>query len=180
LTIIPRPKKPRSPPFSAEPGSCECCLASSANLGRLLNFLQHLFRLGSCLFLVRVATRQDQDVARAPLFGLLITLLMALVPGGHFGIAGRKLRQQILSRDSTTYSTLACSATSKRFGSLRSTSGCAGTSSSPDWQTVPERSPLGNLPLLSCMRSSRIDHRAACDAGLSNRTDHLLQRQILS
>ena len=57
-TICPRAKKPSSPPWSFEPGSLECSLASCGEVGAVRDLLEDLARLVLAL---------DQDVAGAHL-----------------------------------------------------------------------------------------------------------------
>ena len=89
LTIDPsRAKVPRSPPWPAEPGSCEFCLASSANLAGVLRALAasaSAFSLAAALSAsLASGFDRDQNMARLAFLRLGVLLHVGVVLLLHF------------------------------------------------------------------------------------------------
>jgi hypothetical protein len=100
LTIIPAAKKPRSPPFSRRARVLRILPGQFGKLlRRLLNLLEDLFRPAIRPFSLFGPHHQDQDVARAPLFGLLVTILVTFVPGTSLRHRWHQLRHQAFERE---------------------------------------------------------------------------------
>ena len=91
FTIMPRPNQPRSPPFSAEPGSCECFFASSANrLGFFFSSASNLSASSFVLTRMWLARRCSSTLNCAG---------ARLVGGLDLGLGRRLLARERLGRE---------------------------------------------------------------------------------
>jgi len=175
------PKKAKISPFFGRSGILRMLPGQlGKSRRRLLDFLQHIFRLGACFFPVHLAARQNQDMTGSPLLGLLVTILVALVPSCHFSIAGLDLRQQSFERQEHVLDL----GLLRHFKALQVLCIVFLDGRQRDFHLVGKlprgESPLGNLPLLGLYAQQLIDHLIASNAGISNCADQLLEREILS
>ena len=99
LTIAPRANQPRSPPWAAEPGSCELALASSAN------------RAGSLRTSAASASMRLRASSRSCRFGATLVSYQALISSAGIGSPA-----MTASSVSSAYSARICSGTSNSFG----------------------------------------------------------------